>query len=67
MGQNEALFRAYEAVEKQEAGLDKAQRKLVQNALRDFKLSGVDLSPEKKQRFGAIASRLSDCSNYNSF
>jgi oligopeptidase A len=60
MGQNDALFRAYEAVEKQEAGLDKAQRKLVQNALRDFKLSGVDLSPEKKQRFGAIASRLSE-------
>ncbi len=60
MGQNEALFRAYEVVEKQGAGLDKAQRKLLQNALRDFKLSGVDLSPEKKQRFGDIASRLSE-------
>lgn len=60
MGQNEALFRAYETVEEQGDGLDKAQRKLLQNALRDFKLSGVDLSPEKKRRFGKIASRLSE-------
>ncbi|WP_457670968.1 oligopeptidase A [Thiolapillus sp.] len=60
MGQNEALFRAYQTVEAHASGLDTAQRKLLQNALREFRLSGVDLSAEKKRRFGEIASRLSE-------
>lgn len=62
MGQNEALFRAYQTVAAQDSGLDTAQRKLLQNALREFRLSGVDLPAEKKQRFGEIASRLSEIS-----
>ena len=60
MGQNEALFRAYQIVAAHGSGLDTAQRKLLQNALREFRLSGVDLPAEKKQRFGEIASRLSE-------
>ncbi|WP_456379398.1 oligopeptidase A [Thiolapillus sp.] len=60
MGQNEALYHAYQTVEAQDAGLDAAQRKLLQNALREFRLSGVDLPADKKQRFGEIASRLSE-------
>lgn len=60
MGQNEVLFRAYQRVEEQHPGLSVAQRKLLHNALRDFRLSGVDLPAEKKQRFGEIASRLSE-------
>ncbi|ADC61268.1 oligopeptidase A [Allochromatium vinosum] len=58
VGQNEALFQAYRAVAAQEH-LDAAQRKLLENALRDFHLSGVDLPPEKKARYKAISQELS--------
>jgi oligopeptidase A len=52
LGQNEALQAAYARVLEQESGtLDAAQRKLVENALRDFRLSGVDLPADKKARF----------------
>jgi oligopeptidase A len=60
MGQNHALFKAYQAVENNTVKLDDAQRKLLENALRDFRLSGVDLPAKEKQRFGEIASRLSE-------
>jgi oligopeptidase A len=58
VGQNEDLFRAYQAVASLEH-LDATQRKLVDNALRDFHLSGVDLPPEKKARYKAISQELS--------
>ncbi|MBK1700581.1 oligopeptidase A [Thiococcus pfennigii] len=58
VGQNEALFRAYQAVAGQEH-LDAAQRKVLENALRDFHLSGVDLPPEKKARYKEISLALS--------
>ncbi|WP_419602855.1 M3 family metallopeptidase, partial [Thiolapillus sp.] len=60
LGQNETLFHAYQTVASQNEKLDAAQRKLLENGLRDFRLSGVDLPPEKKKRFGEIASRLSE-------
>ncbi|HIE54023.1 MAG TPA: oligopeptidase A, partial [Chromatiaceae bacterium] len=60
MGQNERLFRAYEKVSEKEEELDRPQRKLLQNALRDFRLSGVDLPAEKKARFKEIASALAE-------
>ncbi|PUB91662.1 MAG: oligopeptidase A, partial [gamma proteobacterium symbiont of Ctena orbiculata] len=41
------------------AELDRAQRKLLQNALLDFHLSGVDLEEDKKQRFKEISQELS--------
>ncbi len=59
MGQNEALFRAYQAVDASGEPLDRAQRKVIENALRDFHLSGVDLPPEKKARFREISQALS--------
>ncbi|HEB95045.1 MAG TPA: oligopeptidase A [Sedimenticola thiotaurini] len=59
MGQNERLFRAYREVAENGAGLDQAQRKLLENALRDFHLSGVDLPAGKKQRFKEISQELS--------
>ena len=62
MGQNEELFQAWQAVAGNSTGLDGAQRKLLDNALRDFRLSGVDLPADRKQRFGEIASRLSELS-----
>ena len=58
VGQNEALFRAYQAVAAQEH-LDPAQRKLLDNALRDFHLSGVDLPADKKARYKEISQELS--------
>jgi len=58
VGQNEDLFRGYQAVATQEH-LDPTQRKLVENALRDFHLSGVDLPADKKARYKAISQELS--------
>ncbi|MEW8065148.1 MAG: oligopeptidase A [Candidatus Thiodiazotropha endolucinida] len=58
VGQNDQLCNAYKQVTG-EAGLDRAQRKLLQNALLDFHLSGVDLEEDKKQRFKEISQELS--------
>src|SRR5690606_35469760 len=40
--------------------LDHAQRKTIDDALRDFRLAGVSLPPEQKKRFKEINSRLSE-------
>ncbi len=67
MGQNEALFKAYRFIEGSDefASLDIAQQKIIRNALRDFKLSGIDLDNEKKQRYKDISLELSAlASNY---
>lgn len=60
MGQNERLFEAYRRVAEQGPQLSTPQRKLLENALRDFRLSGVDLPEQKKERFREIASALSE-------
>ncbi len=60
MGQNEALFRAYEQVAEKADQLQPPQRKLLEHALRDFRLSGVDLPPEKKERFRQLSAELSE-------
>ena len=62
VGQNAALCSAYQCVAAQEH-LSPAQRKLLDNALRDFHLSGVDLPPEAKARFKEISQRLSQLSS----
>ena len=59
MGHNERLFLAYKAVAEHAKDLDDGQRKVLDNALRDFHLSGVDLAPDKKQRFKEISQELS--------
>jgi oligopeptidase A len=59
LGQNERLCAAYQRVADREgAALAPEQRKVVENALRDFRLAGVSLPPERKQRFGAVMERL---------
>ena len=60
LGQHEGLFRAYEqlAAGSGEA-LDPAQRKIVEDALRDFRLAGVALSGDRKQRYREIMQSLS--------
>lgn len=62
VGQHEGLYQAYLALSQsaEYASLSSAQQKVIQNALRDFKLSGIGLSDDKKQRYGDIQSRLSD-------
>ncbi len=35
-----------------------AQRKVVENALRDFRLAGVDLGPDEKARYREVAQQL---------
>ena len=61
MGQNEHLFEAYKSIHEMPEfrHLDQAQKKTIENALRDFHLSGVDLPPEKKARYKEIKQRLS--------
>ncbi len=62
MGQNQALFNAYQMIAQRAdyAQLDTAQQKIIQNALRDFRLSGVDLPEDKKQRYKEISLELSN-------
>ncbi|AXY43793.1 oligopeptidase A [Halomonas sp. JS92-SW72] len=65
LGQHEGLFRAWQALKEGPAwaALDDAQRRAVDNTLRDFRLAGVDLPAEKKQRYGEIKARLSELGN----
>jgi oligopeptidase A len=61
VGQNEDLYQAYRSIAERPdfANLDTAQRKIIDNALRDFRLSGVDLPPDQKNRYKEIAQELS--------
>ena len=61
MGQNVRLYEAYKAVKdsRDYDRLDTAQKKVIENALRDFHLSGVDLPNDKKDRFKEIRQQLS--------
>ena len=62
VGQHEGLYQAYRNLKEgdQYAALDLAQKKAVDNALRDFELSGIGLPKDKQQRYGEIAARLSE-------
>jgi oligopeptidase A len=61
LGQNKDLQQAYQAIKDSSefAELTLAQQKTIDNSLRDFHLAGVDLSDDKKQRYGEIKSDLS--------
>lgn len=65
LGQHEGLYQKYLQLHNSSefASLSSAQQKVITNALRDFKLSGIGLPAEKKQRYGEIQSRLSDLSS----
>ena len=59
LAQNERLYRAYEAILANEGQrLTSGQRKLLQNALRDFRLAGVALPAEQKAEFKALVEQL---------
>ena len=61
LGQNAELYAAYKSLHDtgEYARLDTAQKKVIDDALRDFHLSGVDLPPEQQARFKEIRQRLS--------
>jgi oligopeptidase A len=59
LGQNAALQAGYAYVLQHEGStLDPPQRKVVENALRDFRLAGVDLGSGEKIRYREVAQRL---------
>ena len=64
VGQNRDLYAAVQAVADapEFAGLSRAQRALVEHALRDFKLSGVALEEPARSRFREIGVELSKLS-----
>jgi len=60
LAQNPGLYGKYKALRSSPefGALSQAQRKIVENELRDFRLNGAELSPEKKRRFAAIQEEL---------
>ncbi len=59
LGQNLALFEKYKALKNGTAyaSLSPARKKIIDNALRDFRLSGAELPDDKKARFAEIQER----------
>ncbi len=65
LSQNEALFRKYKAlrVSPDFEELTRAQKKVIENELRDFRLGGAELPSEQKLRFKQVAERLAELSS----
>ena len=65
LGQNERLFQALQQIRHRDdfQRLSPDQQRTVDNALRDFRLAGVDLPEEQKARYREIANRLSELSS----
>jgi oligopeptidase A len=64
LGQNLQLFQKYKELARSAgfAGLSAARKKIVDNALRDFRLGGAELPLEKKQRYAEIQEELAKLS-----
>lgn len=62
VGQHEGLYEAYSELAQSDdfPRLGAPQRKEIENTLRDFRLSGIGLPAEQKQRYGEIQARLSE-------
>ncbi len=62
LGQNEALFKAYKALADSDhyRTLDTAQKKVIDNAIRDFQLSGVELSRQDRDEFKQLSQALTE-------
>jgi len=60
LGQNQALFEKYRVLRTSAefAGLSPARQRIVDNALRDFRLGGAELPAEKKPRYAQIQDEL---------
>lgn len=64
LNQSRARLTAYQALKHSDeySRLDQAQKKIIDNALRDLELSGVNLPDAKRDRFRAINEELTDLS-----
>ena len=60
LGQNHALYAAYQHIAEHEPDLTPTRRKVLDDALRDFRLAGVALPEASKARYKQIMSRLSE-------
>ena len=65
VGQHEGLYNAYASLKASDefATLSEEQQKVIENAVRDFTLSGVALPAEQKKRFAEIQAKLSELSS----
>ena len=62
LGQHQGLYRVFESLAQSDtyAGLSAPRRKLIDNALRDFRLSGIALPAEQQKRYAELQQRLSE-------
>ncbi len=62
VGQHQGLYNAYLQLKNNAefATYSQAQKKTIENSLRDFELSGISLPPEQQKRYGEIVTRLSE-------
>lgn len=62
VGQHQGLYNAYLQLKNSAefANYSQAQKKAIENSLRDFELSGISLPPEQQKRYGEIVTRLSE-------
>ena len=65
LGQNKTIFQGYRNIQAHAdfSDLDAAKRKVILNAVRDFRLSGVELEGEERARFKDIITDLATLSN----
>ena len=65
VGQHQGLFLAYQSLKNSESfnQLTVAEKKVIDDALRDFTLSGIALNDENKKRYGEIVTQLSELSS----
>ena len=65
VGQHKSLYNAYKQLKDSNhfENLSKAQKKVINNALRDFELSGIGLADDKQKRYGEIVAKLSELSS----
>jgi oligopeptidase A len=62
IGQNRALYQAYREIESSDefAGFEPARRKTITDALRHFRLGGVELEGEDREHYQRLQRELSD-------
>jgi oligopeptidase A len=59
LSQSEPLYLAYKTIAEQESdALGPVQRQVIEHALRDFRLAGVGLPPQRKERFKNVMLEL---------
>ena len=65
VGQHKPLYTAYQQLASSEhySTLNVAQKKVIDNTLRDFTLSGIALKDDQQKRYGEISTRLSELSS----